>query len=88
MTTRREFIRTAYDYDATDLLGHVRAPTLVLHRREMPWTDVAFSQELARCIPGAELRIVEGACSAPFVEGAAEIACLVQEFLGAAESRG
>ena len=74
--------------DVVESLGEVRAPTLVLHRRQMPWTDVAFSQELARCIPGAELRIIEGACSAPFVEGAAEIGCLVHEFLGAAESPG
>jgi DNA-binding SARP family transcriptional activator len=79
--TSREFIRTAYDYDASDLLRDVRAPTLVLHRREMPWTDVSFSEELARCIPGAQLRIVEGACSAPFVEGASEIGCMVNEFL-------
>lgn len=49
--------------DLRDRLPHVRAPTLVLHRRACQNVDVGHARHLAGHIPEAELAILPGADS-------------------------
>ncbi len=54
-------LRTAIDqFDVTDLLEQVQAPTLILHAREDSVHPYEQSCVLAAGIPNAKLRIVEG----------------------------
>jgi DNA-binding SARP family transcriptional activator/pimeloyl-ACP methyl ester carboxylesterase len=77
----RQFVLTAAEYDVTDLLPRIQAPTLVMHRPAMPWLDACFSHELAERIPNARLALLDGAASAPFVEGGGEVERLIDEFI-------
>ena len=47
--------------DLTDLLPTIRCPTFVIVGREDRWSPVSQHEEIAAAIPGAQLRIVEGA---------------------------
>src|SRR5262245_12007528 len=47
--------------DVRQVLPSVRVPTLVLHRKQDPLFSVAEAQYLADRIPGATLRLLEGA---------------------------
>ncbi|MBD3625517.1 MAG: alpha/beta hydrolase [Rhodobacteraceae bacterium] len=54
-------LRRAIDaFDVSDLLGKVRAPTLVLHARQDAVHPVEQSLALAEGIKGADLRVLEG----------------------------
>jgi DNA-binding SARP family transcriptional activator/pimeloyl-ACP methyl ester carboxylesterase len=53
-------LRTVYGFDVRDQLGDVRAPTLVLHRREDRAIPFALGQDLARRIPGAAFVALDG----------------------------
>ena len=41
------------DVDVRSVLGSIRAPTLVFHRRDDPWVPFAFGRYLGEHIPGA-----------------------------------
>ena len=45
--------------DATDVLGGIRCPTLLLCGREDQWSPLARHQRMARLIPQAELAVIE-----------------------------
>ena len=47
--------------DVTSLLPQVASPTLVLHRRDLPFPDTAAATKLASSIPDARLALLEGA---------------------------
>ncbi len=47
--------------DATAVLPHIDCPTFVIVGRDDDWSPVDQHEELARMIPGAQLRIVENA---------------------------
>lgn len=51
---------SAVDHDPTDLLGEIRVPTLVLHRRSDPLVPCDEAIALAARIPGAHLELLEG----------------------------
>jgi class 3 adenylate cyclase len=51
-------------FDVGPRLAAIRCPTLVLHRRQLRWLDVALSRDLASRIPGASLTLLEG--TSPF----------------------
>ncbi len=68
--------RAVGEFDASSLLGQVRAPTLVLHRRELAMSDVRAAQGLASRIPDARLTIVDDLESA---------VPAIDEFLGEGE---
>ena len=53
-------LRLALELDVRPALAQVRAPTLVLHRREDRAAPVAQGRALAAAIPGAELRGARG----------------------------
>ncbi len=55
-----EFIRAAEEYDVVSLLPSVKAPTLVLHRRQVRWPPQALVNELVSQMPNARLLMLEG----------------------------
>jgi len=85
----QERLRAAYDrileFDVTDLLEQVQVPTLVLHRRQLPYPDVDIASGLVSAIPGARLALLEGESMAPYVGDADAVFQAIDEFLGEGE---
>ncbi|GAA2158817.1 regulatory LuxR family protein [Humibacillus xanthopallidus] len=75
-------LRLAYELDVSPLLGQVRAPTLVLHRRGDRAAPVAGGRALAEAIPGAELVELEGRSHLPAIGDAQSVVEQVRRFLG------
>jgi len=73
--------RALGDFDTTDRLGDIRCPTLVLVGKEDALLPVAFSQQLAQGIPGAELVVLEKAGHGLLVEAPEEVAQAMLAFL-------
>jgi class 3 adenylate cyclase len=71
-----------YEVDVRNELGQIGSPTLVLHRRQIPGTDVALMRGLASDIPGANLALLEGESPVPFMGDVMSVAREVREFLG------
>ena len=69
--------------DVSDLLPRVRAPTLVIHRRDMTYPSLDAGRMLASQIPDARLVVLDGD-SADIGEDTATILGLTSEFLGRA----
>jgi len=72
------------EFFATDLfpeLPNIRSPTLVLGGELDPITPVADSEDIAAAIPGAELRIVEGAGHGVFRDKPEEALAIIREFI-------
>ena len=82
----REAVKAVSDaidhYDVVDLLPLVRAPTLVLHRREFSVPGVDCARRLASRIPHAQLVILEGASPAPFLGDTESVLSAMADFLG------
>jgi len=76
------FVDAIGSFDVTALLPRVRCPTLVLHRREIPWLDPDFARRFAAGIPNARLVFFEGDASMPFVDNTAEVVRVIDGFLG------
>jgi pimeloyl-ACP methyl ester carboxylesterase len=70
-------LRTVY----LDQLGQIKAPTLIVHGRQDQSVPVTCAQEAARRIPGAQLRLVEGAGHWAQREKPAEVKPVLQAFL-------
>jgi pimeloyl-ACP methyl ester carboxylesterase/DNA-binding SARP family transcriptional activator len=68
------FLQQMYDADVTDQLSRVRQPTLVLHYADDPAVPLAGGRRVAEGIPGARLRVLEGAYHLPPAHDAARIA--------------
>ena len=66
-------VKTTFDWfaegDVRAALPLITVPTLVVARREAKFHRLAFGEYIAANIPGAELRIVEGADTLPFHAG-------------------
>src|SRR3990172_8088062 len=71
----------ADEFDVTDLLPHVRAPTLVLHRRQLQFTEISGARDLASGIPDARLVLLEGESPAPWLEDSDAVLAAIDEFL-------
>ncbi|KUJ73806.1 hydrolase [Ruegeria marisrubri] len=56
----RNLAEMNYDIDVRSVLSSIRAPTLVLHRENENWCDLANAKYLAEHIPGAKLRVLPG----------------------------
>jgi class 3 adenylate cyclase len=63
----RDYLRMNLDVDVCGVLGSIRVPTLVLHRRELALPSVRGGRYLAEHIPGARLIEVPGRNMAPAV---------------------
>ena len=73
--------RTLGDVDVRDLLGDLRVPTLVLHRRGDRMIDPRHSAYLAERIPGAKLVWLEGDDSLPTLGDTEAFLGEIEEFL-------
>jgi pimeloyl-ACP methyl ester carboxylesterase len=73
--------RALGDFDTTSRLRQIRCPTLVLVGKEDVLLPVAFSQELAQAIAGAELVVMEKAGHGLVVESPAGVAQAMLGFL-------
>jgi class 3 adenylate cyclase len=76
---------SAAKFEVEALLPEVKAPTLVLHRRQLPWLSVDVATDLASRIPGAQLAVLEGASGGYAVEDWQAVLAAVDEFLGEGE---
>ena len=74
--------RAADEFDVTDLLGSVRSPALVMHRRQLRLTEISSATDLASGIPDARLVILEGETPMPFMEDTDAVLQTIDEFLG------
>jgi pimeloyl-ACP methyl ester carboxylesterase/DNA-binding CsgD family transcriptional regulator len=77
-----DLLARCYETRVTDLLAHVSAPTLVLHRRDDRAIPYAAGRELAAQIPGAQLVSLAGRSHFPFAGDAAGVVRAIVEFLG------
>jgi DNA-binding CsgD family transcriptional regulator len=68
-------------FDVTPLLPQVRAPALILHRRDIPWLPVELARQLAARLPDARLALVPGESTAPYLGDTEAIARAIDEFL-------
>jgi len=73
------------EFDVTDLLPGVRAPTLVLHRRQVRLFDVDVAGHLASHIPDARLLLLQGDILNPSLGDMEAVASAIDEFLGEGE---
>jgi DNA-binding CsgD family transcriptional regulator len=74
-------------YDVTALLPELKAPTLVLHRGDIPWLPVDIARALASRIPDARLTVMEGESTAPYLGDTETVVSAVDAFLGDEEER-
>jgi class 3 adenylate cyclase len=72
-------------FDVTSLLSQITSPTLVLHRRQIPWLDINVARGLASGIANAHLALLEGESVAPFFGDTEAAANAIDEFLGEGE---
>jgi len=80
------FFSTLGQADVAALLPEVRARTLVLHRRQIPWLSLEAASYMASHIPEAELVVLEGASGGYALEDAEPVFKAVDEFIGEAEA--
>jgi class 3 adenylate cyclase len=73
------------EFDVTALLSQVRAPTLVLHRRQAPYPAMDIARDLASRIPDARLALLEGTARAPYLGDTEAVLQAIDEFLGEGE---
>jgi pimeloyl-ACP methyl ester carboxylesterase len=71
-------------FDASDRLGGIDVPTLVVHGTDDRVLPVENGRQLAAAIPDAELVLVEGAPHLVFVEHADEVTARLRRFLDGA----
>jgi len=72
-------------FDSSDEVGRIGSPTLVIHGAEDHYVPPSNARALARAIPNAKLRILEGAGHLAFIERAAEVNREVVAFLADGE---
>ncbi len=75
-------LAAAIEFDVTDLLSEVKAPTLVLYRRQVPIPDVSFARALTFGIAQAHLVVMEGTSVAPYFGDTMRVVKAIDEFLG------
>jgi len=75
-------VRAIADIDVTTLLQQVRAPTLILHRRQLSYLTVDAARGLASRIPGARFILLEGDSAAPYLGDSESVLTAIDEFLG------
>ena len=77
--TAEALVGAAADFDATALLAQVKAPTLVLHRRQLALPEIGVARGLASHIQNASLVVVERPL---FDMEAGSTLAAIDEFLG------
>jgi class 3 adenylate cyclase/alpha-beta hydrolase superfamily lysophospholipase len=77
----RDILHIAFTSDVTDVLDEVKAPTLVLHRRDDTLTPVEEGRKLAAAIPGARFVELPGRDSMGWVGDMDSLLDETEEFL-------
>jgi len=83
--TMKAALGATAEFDATAFLPQVKAPTLVLHRRQLSWLSADIARGLASRIPDARLALLEGESGAIFLGDTGAVLRTVGEFLGEGE---
>jgi pimeloyl-ACP methyl ester carboxylesterase/DNA-binding CsgD family transcriptional regulator len=81
--TAAAWLQTVYELDVSAELARVRAPTLVLHRRDDRAIPVALGRDLAAGIPGARFVPLEGRDHLPWIGDVGSVLRPTLAFLGA-----
>ncbi len=81
----RAFRAATTEADVAALLSQVRAPTLVLHRRQASYPELGCARELASRIPDARLLMLEGTSQMPQEGDTEAVLAAIDEFLGESE---
>jgi pimeloyl-ACP methyl ester carboxylesterase len=68
------FLEQMYDADVSAVLADVHQPTLVLHYADDPAVPLAGGRQVAEGVPGARLRVLDGAYHLPPARDAAMVA--------------
>ncbi len=68
-------------WDASDFLARVASPTLVIHRRGLTTPEVSAARTLAAKIPDAQLLLMEGSESPPYLGDMEGLARAIDEYL-------
>ena len=84
--TAEAYAKVAMELDIRPVLGHVRAPTLILHRRDDPFVPIAQARYLADHIPGSRLVELPGRDHPHFVGDVDSVMDEVEEFLTGARA--
>ncbi len=74
-------IRATLELDVRALLPEVTSPTLVLHRRQVPFPAMSAATGLAAGIPDARLAVLEGESLAPYLGDSESVLRAIEEFL-------
>src|SRR5215210_619576 len=74
-------------FDLSGDVGHITSPTLVIHGSEDRYVPPANARALADAIPGAKLRVLEGAGHLVFIERFADVNREVVRFLKSTDRR-
>lgn len=69
------------NYDVSDLMPQVKAPTLVQHRRNIAWLPIDLSRSIASSIPDARLEILDGNSIALYLEDSDAVLRGIDAFL-------
>jgi pimeloyl-ACP methyl ester carboxylesterase len=85
--TARALLALSYALDVRDVLGDVRAPTLVVHRDGDRAAPLAQAEDLAAGIAGAELRVIPGRSHLPYMGDAESVVAPIRRFLGLRAAR-
>ncbi len=83
---QRALMDARREVDTRPLLPKIKAPALVLHRREYSWVDISSARELASRIPDAQFVLLEGSSLAPYLGDTDSVLSAIAEFLGEGES--
>jgi DNA-binding CsgD family transcriptional regulator len=83
----RDMLATCYAVDVTEVLPHVRVPTLVVHRDRDRAAPLQQGRALADGIPGARFRTLPGRSHLPFVGDAEALSRTIRGFLGLPPTR-
>ncbi|MGH9135889.1 MAG: adenylate/guanylate cyclase domain-containing protein [Acidimicrobiales bacterium] len=78
---RGALYRMNFDIDVRAVLGSIRVPTLILHRRNDPLVPVEAGRWAASQIPGAKFVTLDGEDHLPFVGEFEDFAGEIEEFL-------
>jgi pimeloyl-ACP methyl ester carboxylesterase len=54
------YLSTTAEFDVTDLLGQIKAPTLVMHARNDAQVPIEAGRQMAAGIPGAKFVTLQG----------------------------
>ena len=86
-TVAARLLEAIYSWDVSDVSQHVRAPTLVIHRRNDHAIPSRLGIELASRIPDARLALLDGGIHCPWLGDWEPIADLLESFVPAGPRR-